>query len=174
MLITYLSLLNVRECLKFTILFPVCLQGPLKCDVFLRKCLHNKCSLHYEGGLHSIHFLSKITCGGDEIGWDFVSLVKSSKISFTAFCDEMTRRYKTNNILSAPFMSTATFVKWIFSWIAQMKIDFRQHIDPWCKYKPNILACDGTHVGVALKNLKLDKPVTESESTAVTKPAHKR
>ena len=48
-------------------------------------------------------------------------------------------------------MSPATFIKWLFSWIAQMEIDFRQHIDPWCEYKPKMLACDGTHVGVSLK-----------------------
>ena len=91
-----------------------------------------------------------MTCAGDEIGWDFVSLVKSSKLSFTAFCDEMTRKYKTTNILSAPFMSVKTFVCWLFSWMACMKIDFSKEVDPWCKYQPKLLPGDGTHVGVAL------------------------
>ena len=75
-------------------------QSPLVCNVFLLKCLRNNCTLEYSGEEHSIHFLSTMTCAGDEIGWGFVSLVKSSKLSFTSFCDEMTRKYKTNKILS--------------------------------------------------------------------------
>ena len=87
-------------------------------------------------------------------------MVKSSRISFSAFCEEMTRKYKTSNILSAPLMSVGTFIKWIFSWMAQMKIDFRKHVDPWCQYEPKKLACDGTHAGAALKNLNLQNPIT--------------
>ena len=48
--------------------------------------------------------------------------------------------------------------------MTQMKIDFRQHIDPWCKYEPKILACDGTHVGAALKNLNLQNPITKPDN----------
>ena len=42
--------------------------------------------------------------------------------------------------------------------MAQMKIDFRKEIDPWCKYDPKILACDGTHVGLSLRHLNLQNP----------------
>ena len=108
----------------------------------MNKCVSNNCSLTYEGTEDSIHFLSKSTCAGDEIGWDFVSLVKSSKISFTAFCADMTRKLRPANVLSCPFMSVGTFVKWVFSWMSQMKIDFRKEIDPWFKYEPKMLACD--------------------------------
>ena len=147
----------------------------MKCDVFLRKYGQNKCCLTYEGAEHAIHFLSRTTCAGDEIGWDFVTLVKTSKISFSAFCSDMSRRYRTNNILSVPFMSQVTFLKWFFSWIGQMKIDFRQHVDPWCKYDPPKLACDGTHVGVTLKYLDIQKSITTSDSTdGPLKPVHKR
>ena len=99
-------------------------------------------------------------CAGDEIGWDFVSMMKTSKISLTSFCDEMTRKYKTTNVLAAPFMSSNTFVIWVFAWVESMKIDFREQIDPWCKYEPKLLACDGTHIGVSMKNMKLASPVT--------------
>ena len=115
------------------------------------------------------------TSAGDEIGWDFVSSVRSSKISFTAFCNEMTRKYKTNNILSSSFMCPATFIKWFFSWIAQMKIDFRKHVYPWCKFKPEKLACDGTHIGVSLKQLKLKGGITKPDlQDNILKPVHKR
>lgn len=36
-------------------------------------------------------FYSTETAAGDEIGHDFIALVKKSKISFTGFCSEMTR-----------------------------------------------------------------------------------
>ena len=116
-----------------------------------------------------------MTCAGDEIGWDFVSLVKSYKFSFTAFCDEMTRKYKTNNILSPPFMSVKTFVYWLFSLMACMKIDFRKEVDPWCKYQPKVLAGDGTHVSVALQHLNLQHPVTTADiPESKVKPLYKR
>ena len=137
----------------------------MTCDVYSRMCLGNSCCLEYSGQDNSIFFLSKMTCAGDEIGWDFISMVKLSRMSFLVFCNEMTRRYKTTNILSAPFMSLDTFVKWVFAWMGSMKIDFRKEIDPFCKYNPKILACDGTHVGISLKNLKLENPVTAPDKT---------
>ena len=131
--------------------------------------------MEYSGAEHSIFFLSKATCGGDEIGWDFISMVKASKMSFSGFCSEMSRKYRTNNIFSAPFMSVRTFVKWIFAWMASMQIDFRKEIDPWCKYNPKVLACDGTHIGVSVKHMRLHDPVTSSDPNlqSVT-PKHKR
>ena len=51
---------------------------------------------------------------------------------------------------SGPFMSGNTFISWVFSWIAAFKIDFRKEVEPWCEYKPKILACDGTHIGVSV------------------------
>lgn len=150
-------------------------QGAISCDVYSRKCLANSCTLEYTGEDKSIFFLSKMTCAGDELGWDFVSMVKTTRTSFTAFCNEMTRRYKTTNILSAPFMGVNTFVKWIFAWMAAMKIDFRKEVDPWCNYNPKMLACDGNHVGVSIKHLKLEDAVTVSDGNMeAVQPAHKR
>ena len=146
----------------------------MNCDVFVRKCLNSQCHLDYSGDQDSVFFLSNNACAGDEIGWDFISMVKNSKISFTAYCNEMTRKYHTTSPLSAPFMSTNTFVKWIFAWMGSMKIDFRKEVDPWCKYEPKFLACDGTHVGVSIKHMKLNNPVTtvDDHSIEVT-PGHK-
>ena len=53
-------------------------------------------------------------------------MVKTSKICLTSLCNEMIKRYRTSNILAATFMSTNTFVKWIFAWMGNMKIDFRK------------------------------------------------
>ena len=72
-------------------------------------------------------------------------------------------------------MTISTFVKWIFSWSGSMQIDLRKEVDPWCKYEPKILACDVTHIGVSMKYMKLDNPITSPDNTeAPSKPAHKR
>ena len=76
----------------------------------------------------------------------------------------MTRKYRTTNPLSALFISSNTFLKWLFSWIGSMNIDFRKYVDPWCMYNPKVLACDGTHIGVSIKHLNLTTPVTNADS----------
>ena len=71
-------------------------------------------------------------------------------------------------------MSGNTFISWFFSWIAACKIDFQKEVDPWCEYKPRILACDGTHIGVSVRNMKLGKPATMPDiKDGALKPMHK-
>ena len=95
--------------------------------------------------------------------------------SFTSFCNEMTRKYQTTNIMAGPFMSTNTFISWFFCWIAAFKINFHQERDPWCENKPPILACDGTHISVSIRNLNLRMSVMEPDLPHVTlKAQHKR
>ena len=77
----------------------------------------------------------------------------------------MTRRYRTTNILAGRFMSPNTFIKWFFAWLAAFKIDFRKEVDPWCGHKPETLACDGTHIGVSLRQMNLRNPVTSPDPT---------
>ena len=135
----------------------------------------NQCQLEYSGEQDSTFFLSNFTCAGDEIGWDFINMVKTSKISFTAFCNEMTRKYQTTNPLAASFISVNTFVKWIFAWMGSMQIDFRKQVDPWCKYDPEKLACDGTHIGVSVKNIKGHISITKVDDPCTKViPSHKR
>lgn len=95
-------------------------------------------------------------------------------MSFTKFCDEATRKYQTTHPSSHPFMSCATFVKCILGWICAFKIDFRLEVDPWCKHSPQFLACDGTHVGVSVKYMKVDKPITEPDTPEIVVPSNKR
>ena len=108
-------------------------------------------------------FYTSTTCAGDEIRWDFIHAVKTSKISFTGFCNEMTRVYKTTHTNGDPFMSVKTFIGWFFGWLSAFKIDFHKEIDPYCGHNPKMLACDGTHIGVSLQHLRLDNPVTKAD-----------
>ena len=88
--------------------------------------------------------------------------VLKKRTSFGAFCAEMFIKYHTNNPMAALFMSTNTFISYFFGWLFNMKIDFRKEVDPECGYKPQILACDGTHMGVSMKYIKLENPVTKN------------
>ena len=98
-----------------------------------------------------------------------------TKCSFTSYCTELSRKYQTSNVLSGPFMSVKTFISWFFGWISAFRIDFRREVDPWCKDKPKMLACDGTHIGISMQNMKLNKPVTEPDlKDTILKPIHKR
>ena len=138
-------------------------MGPVRCSVFNLPCHNGTCELKFEevAEEQGICFSSKVTCVGDEIGWDFVQDVVTKRTSFKAYCEDMTRKYQTNNPMSPSFMSINTFLKWFFGWMSNMKLDFRKEIDPVCGYHPKILACDGTHIGVSIKHLHLDKPITQ-------------
>ena len=74
--------------------------------------------------------------------------------------------------MAAPFMSPKTFINWLFGWLAAFKIDFRKSIDPWCKYSPQIIAGDGTHIRVSVCNMKLENPVTHADDPRCLKPTH--
>jgi len=78
---------------------------------------------------------------------------------------------------SAPFMSTKTFVKWFFSWVASFRIDFRSQIDPVCGHDPPLLAFDGTHIGVSYKLSRMSELTSitaEDHNAPVITPRHKR
>ena len=81
----------------------------------------------------------------------------------------MTQHYQTTNVLSSPFISPSTFVKWFFAWLAAFKIDFREHVDPWCKHKLKIIAGDGTHIGVGVKNMNLEKSILKVDDKDTTR-----
>ena len=153
----------------------IVLQAPVHCQVFKRICRNSQCQIVYSGEDDCIHQWSKDICAGDELGWSFVREVKSKKTSFSAFCEGKTADYRMLNVLSAPFMSKTTFLKWFFSWAAAMKIDFRKDsVDPWCSYNPTYLAADGTHVGVSVRQLNLKAAINTPELDIVERPLHKR
>ena len=46
---------------------------------------------------------------------------------------------------------------------------------PWCGSKPPILACDGTHISISIRNMKLERPVTDPDLPDTTyKAQHKQ
>lgn len=140
--------------------------GPIHVNYFNLVCQQGLCEIPFTSSAEKncMFMLTKKTAMGDEIAWDFYSMVKNTKCSFTAFCNDMTRRYQTNNIFAGPFMSPNTFIQVFFGWMAAHKIDFRKDpwIDPWCKYQPKLLACDGTHIGVSVRQAKIT-PIEKQE-----------
>ena len=114
-------------------------NGPVDLKLYNLKCDVHECETFLdEASTKGIFFYSNKTFAGDKIGWDFVSIVQKTKVSFTRFCTEMIHHYKTNSINCANFMSPNTFLKWFFPWISAFKIDFRKHIDPWCEHTPKV------------------------------------
>lgn len=153
----------------------VFIQGILKCRLFASFCPEQKCFL-FGGEREGIFFLSKNTGCGDEIGWDFVDQVIRGRMSFTAFCNLKTKDYKTTHFESGPFMGVVTFLKWFFSWIVAMKIDFRKEIDPFCGHDPSMLVCDGTHIGVSYKLSRMTShnAISRPDVDKTVKPLHKK
>lgn len=117
----------------------------------------------YEGKEDNIFFISPVTGLGEELFWDFHGWFNYGKLSFTKYCQQTTMMYKSTTPQSVPFVSNKTFIQFFFSWIIRMGIDFRQEICPVCKYDPPVLACDGTHIGVSLKQQRLPEPITKPE-----------
>ena len=100
---------------------------------------------------------------GDEVCYEFIDHLFSYKgVNWGAFCRIKTRAYKGCNVDAEPFMSGNTFVNLWFSWAASLGIDFREFRDPWCGDCPELLAGDGTHVGVTLRHLNIC-PIEQAE-----------
>ncbi len=57
-------------------------------------------------------------------------------------------------------MTRTTFTHWLFSWLSNFKDDFRKTC-PICKFSPRVLACDGTKLGLYLKNAFNISPIEE-------------
>lgn len=151
----------------------------MTCNVKLMRCLSSGCdgALRYCGSQDGLHFLSSKTAAGDEIGWDFVALVRGGKLSFTGFVNEISRRYKTTNVGAIhAFMGLGTFIAWYMTWLVALGIDFRSEeaIDRWCMYNPDVLAMDGTHISCAINRLCLDKACTKSDVNDTVFSKHKR
>ena len=56
-------------------------MGPLQCKCYTYKCATHTCTMSYEevARERGIFFYSSETAAGDEIGHDFISLVKKTK-----------------------------------------------------------------------------------------------
>ena len=71
--------------------------------------------------------------------WNSLSLTKNL-FQYSGYCAVRTKVYQTTHFESVEFMSPVTFLKWFFSWVAALRIDFRAHVDPYCMYDPPMLA----------------------------------
>ena len=122
------------------------------------RCKSGQCFAKYTGEADSIYFWSKHTAIGDEIMHDLFRRMFDLNIhfNFSAFIQDMNRIYKSLGVSYPLFMSKSLIVDVAFGWLASMKIDFRKHIDPYCKHSPKILGCDATHVGPSLRHIDID------------------
>ena len=81
------------------------------------------------------------------------------------FVTIMNNRYKSRGPESLPFMTLPTFIDWWFGWALNMQIDFRE-ISNWCENGPEMLACDGTKVGLGFANAFV-KPIKILEDSNI-------
>ena len=142
---------------------------PVKHDVFkyISKCGKEECNVLYYGDADGIHFWKLPTAICAEVGHKFLNQLVSGGTTFTRFCDDMTSTYKSYNKFLPSFLSVHTFIDWFFHFAASMDIDFRRSIDPWCGHDPRYLACDGTHVGIPIKNVNIVGIETPEEHRTV-------
>ena len=142
-------------------------------QIWIKRCKASNRQCDVGPGLaDSIHFLSKETGAGDEIGWDFVDHVLNSHITFGAYCTLMNNKYQRINSRSASFMSNNTFIAWWFSWISKFNIDFRKQCR-LCKFSPKFLAADGTKIGINVNHSSV-LPIETPTSDTLTEPCHRR
>ena len=137
------------------------------CD---RQCLNDRpeCLLVYSGEQDALHILSTHTAAGDEIGWDYINHATRSTTSLGAYCDIMSERYPSG----VSFMSRQTFTEFIFSWMSSFRIDFRQTCSV-CGDNPQIIACDGTNIGIFGQNSSVP-PVESPTCTNKVQQQHSR
>ena len=101
---------------------------------------------------------SKEVAVAEELGWDFVNRILSSKMSFSSFSEDISRVYQSSAPKSSiAFLSKTAFISCFFAWCGRMNIDFRKEIDPWCGHTPPSLAGDGTHIGLPHSRLNITR-----------------
>jgi hypothetical protein len=69
-------------------------------------------------------------------------------------------------------MSRQTFTDWIFSWLVNLQIDFRE-VCSVCGENPPVLAGDGTKIGFFFSHAKLD-PIEKPDLSEGISPLHRR
>jgi len=133
-------------------------------------CQTGSCVLFWTGEREAVFRSSTSISAGYELGWDFVELVESMKGNFASFCSFMNLSYARH--CPDKFMSPQSFRKWFFQWASHQLIDFREQCE-WCGDKPKVLACDGTKIGIPLKNCHI-VPIETPGSEAVVETPHQR
>ena len=75
------------------------------------------------------------------------------------------------NSYSKPFMSCASFIDCFFMWAANFNLEFRNEIDHVCGHHPHV--CDGTRLGIQLKNLNITT-INQSQLSKTVSSLHIR
>lgn len=129
------------------------------------RCKNFTCELRYTGAQDGIFFKSTQTAFCDEVLQDFEDELfdTTNGTNFSTYVERMDSIYQSNGCTPRQFCSKNTFTDAMFGWWANKKIDFREYIDPYCRYDPKVLACDGTHVGPALRTVRMT-PIEKPES----------
>jgi hypothetical protein len=142
------------------------------CTVSEFRCQDNNCTQVYTGDEDHIFFLTETLGIGEEVIWDFLGWLDFGRLSFTKFCEQTTHIYHSVNPSTANFVSNKTFIDTFFCWIVCLGFDFRDEIDPFCGHDPPVLACDGTHIGVSIKHLLSNTPISAPELEETVQPVH--
>ena len=130
------------------------LNCAIDCDVFKLVCPNDKCVVHWDGSSENIFRLSQQVAVAEQLLWDFVNRVVTTKCNFSAFCQNIDQIY-TYSGSSKHFISAKTFLKVFFAWASNQGREFRRSCH-WCGSAPKVLACDATKVGILCQNLHID------------------
>lgn len=142
---------------------------------YIWKCAASTCEVPYTGSRDGIFFKSALTAFCDEVLQDFEDELfdTTNGTNFSTYVDRMNSVYESNGCTPHQFCSKNTFTDSMFAWWANKNIDFREHIDPYCQYEPKVLACDGTHIGPALRTVTM-QPIETGDSYYVKTVTVKR
>ena len=134
-------------------------------EVYGRTCMAGNCFRKYDGVEDSLFRSSTVIACGYEIGWEFMESVMSSRQTFSGYRKVIQSRYERVSS-PFPFMSLNSFIKWWFSWASAMDIDFRQGCYS-CGKDINILAADGTKLGITMKQSSVIPMETVEDPTVI-------
>lgn len=129
------------------------------------------CRIPYSGAQDGIHILSRATAAGDELGWNYVNLVLNCQASLSSYRLGILKKYEACGS-KVPFMSRTTLTDWIFSWLVNFKIDFRQQCSI-CGENPKVLAGDGTMLGILYRHANFE-PIERPTSSEHVTSSHRR
>jgi hypothetical protein len=121
------------------------------------------------GEEEGLHILSPFTAAGDEMGYEFIEMVMNSQSSISSFCTMKAASYYGSKVR---FMSRQTFTEWIFSWLVNFRVDFRE-VCSHCGSNPKVLAGDGTKLGLFFQHSK-SEPIEKPDCDLRVPPVHRR
>ncbi|XP_066924458.1 uncharacterized protein [Clytia hemisphaerica] len=136
----------------------------IDCDLFKLVCSTGKCCLRWDGLFENIFRISQQICIVEELCWEYIDMVCTSKTTFASFRQCIDNNYKRHRSPKY-FMSAKTFLKLFFSWASHQPRDLNRQCN-WCGESPQVLACDATKIGILSQNIDIN-PIEACESRQV-------